>query len=149
MDAADILQTYLDEVSLAVLSGDWETYRVRVCLPCHIVSHDESKVVTTVDDLKAGFDQFHDTLRNQRVTDYIRLVESATQLDRDLITGRYISHVISGSHRLTPPFRSEMTLRYVGDRWCAASVTNSLVNSRWPLIRLAVNPDTPSEGSQE
>ena len=149
MEAADILQTYLDEVSLAVLADDWEAYHTRICLPCHIVSHDESKVVATIDDLKEGFDLFRNTLRIQRVTDYIRLVESATQLDRDLITGRYISHLISGSHRLMPPFRSEMTLRYVGDRWCAASVTNSLANSRWPLIRLAVNPDTPSEGSQE
>ena len=77
MDAAAIMQSYLDEVSIAVLSDDWDTYRDCVCLPCHIISHDESKVVVTETDLKAGFDQFRDTLRGQRVTDYIRLVESA------------------------------------------------------------------------
>ena len=146
MDAADILQIYLDEVSQAVMTDDWETYRARISLPCRIVSHNENKVVSTVQDLKDGFDQFRDTLRLQRVTDYIRLVEAAAQLDADLISGRYVSHLISGSHRLMPPFRSEMTLRLVGARWCAVSVTNSLPNSRWPLVQVALNPDDPSEG---
>jgi hypothetical protein len=146
MEATIILQTYLDQVSLAVMTDDWPTYCARVALPCHIVSHNENKVVATVEDLKQGFDQFRDTLRMQRVTDYIRLVEAASQLDQDLISGRYVSHLISGSHRLMPPFRSEMTLRRVGAQWCAVSVTNSLPNSRWPLVRLALNPDDPSEG---
>ena len=74
MEAANILQTYLDEVSRSVLADDWETYRQCVALPCHIVSHDESKVVSTEDDLRAGFDQFRDTLRINRITDYVRLV---------------------------------------------------------------------------
>lgn len=147
MDPADILQSYLDAVSIAVMTDDWDTYCAGICLPCHIISHNESKVVATVDDLKVGFDQFRDTLRIQRVTDYIRLVESATQLDQELISGRYVSHLICGSHRLMPPFRSEITLRLVENRWRAASVTNSLPNSRWPLMRLSVNPDTLPEGS--
>lgn len=146
MNAADILQIYLDEVSLAVMTDDWDTYRARISLPCHIVSHNENKVVSTVEDLKDGFDQFRDTLRLQRVTDYIRLVESASQPDLDLIAGRYVSHLISGGHRLIPPFRSEIMLRRAGDRWCAVAVTNSLTNSRWPLVRLTLNPDAPSEG---
>ena len=149
MDATDILQIYLDEISQAVMTDDWATYRAGICLPCHIISHDESKVVSTDADLKAGFDQFGATLRIQRVTDYIRLVESASQLDRDLISGRYVSHVIAGSHRLIPPFRSEMTLRLVGNRWCAASITNALANSRWPLVRLEVKSDTIPEGPRQ
>lgn len=146
MDPAILLQTYLDQVSQAVMTDDWPAYCARIALPCHIVSHNENKLVTTVEDLRAGFDQFRDTLRMQRVTDYIRLVEAASQLDADLISGRYVSHLISGSHRLIPPFRSEITLRLAGTEWCAVSVTNSLPNSRWPLVRLELNPDDPSEG---
>lgn len=148
MDAAGILQNYLDEVSAAVLNDDWETYRVSICLPCHIVSHDESKVVATEADLKAGFDQFRDTLRAQRVTDYVRLVESAAQLDKTLISGKSVSHLIAGSRRVMPPFTSQMTLRLVGNRWRAASVTNALANSRWPLVRLAVHPDEDPKGPE-
>lgn len=150
MDARAILQSYLDEVSTAVLADDWESYCDAVSLPCHIISHDESKVVATVEDLKAGFDQFRDTLRSQRVTDYIRLVESATQLEPSLISGKYVSHLISNGHRLMPPFLSQITLRLEGNRWRAASVSNALAYSRWPLVRLALHPETdPNEGLKE
>lgn len=149
MDAADIVQTYLDEVSQAVMTDDWETYRAGVNLPLHLISHDETKVIATEDDLRDGWTHFRDMLRIRRVTDYIRLVESASRLDKSLISGRYVSHLIAGSHRLMPPFRSAITLRLVGNRWRAASITNSLVNSRWPLVRLEVNQDTIPEGSEE
>ena len=149
MHATEILQTYLDEVSQAVLTGDWETCCTGICLPCHIISHDESKVVTTVADLKAGFDMFRATLQAQRMSEDICLVESAQQLDRALIAGRYITHLIAGSHRLMPPFWSEMTLRLVDNTWHAAAVTNGLANSRWPLVRLELNTDSALEGSNE
>lgn len=148
MDATRILQDYLDEVGKAVLTGDWDSYRDGVCLPCHIISRDESKVVQTEDDLRAGFDQFCDTLRRQHVTDYIRLVESAARLDGALLSGKYVSHVLAGGQRVVPPFKTQMTLRLVGNRWRAASVTNDLANSRWPLVRLAVHPDQDPKGPQ-
>ena len=141
MDAPETLQAYLDEVSRTVLADDWETYRMCVALPFHIVSHDENKVVSTEDDLRAGFDQFCDTLRFNRITDYIRLVESATMLDQDLISGSYMSHLISHGQRIMPAFRSQITLQLIGNRWRAASVTNALANSRWPLVRLQLHPD--------
>jgi hypothetical protein len=149
MDASDIFQVYLDMVSHAVMTDDWDTYRGTVHLPCHIVSHDESKVVETVKDLRAGFDQFSQTLRFHRVTDYIRLVEAASQLDADLISGSYVTHLVAGGQRIMPPFRSQMTLRRVGGLWRAVSVTNALANSRWPLVRLALHPDTNPEGPKE
>lgn len=141
MDTAAILQDYLDEVSLAVLHDDWQTYRDGISLPCAVITHSESKIVATEDDLRAGFETFRDTLRAQRVTDYIRLVDQAARLDKDLISGSYISHIIAGGQRVVAPFRSLMTLRLVGNRWRAASVTNGLANSRWPLMRLELPPD--------
>lgn len=149
MDAVVTMQTYLDAVSRSVLMDDWASYREMVSLPCHIVSHDENKVVTTEADLQQGFDQFRDTLRFHRATDYIRLVEAATLLDPDLISDSYVSHIISGGQRILPPFRSQMTLRLIEGRWKAVSVTNALANSRWPLVRLALHPETdPKEGPE-
>lgn len=141
MDPAAILQAYLDEVSAAVLRDDWATYRAGICLPCAVISHSESKIVATEAELRAGFVAFRDTLRAQRVTDYIRLVDRATMLDAELVAGSYMSHLISGGHRIVAPFQSLMTLRRVGGRWCAASVTNGLANSRWPLVRGELTSD--------
>ena len=148
MDTVLILQGFLDEIGAAVMAEDWETYRSGICLPCHITSQDESKVVSTEADLKAGFDQFCDTLRAQRVTDYVRVVQTAERLDETLISGKYVTHLVSGSQRVLPPFQSQMTLRLVGNRWRAASVTNALANSRWPLVRLAVHPDEDPKGPE-
>ena len=136
MDSAGILQFYLDEVADATMRGDWEAYSQAITLPCAVITHDESKIITTQDELRAGFDHFTTTLRTMRVTDYIRLVEQASRLDHDLISGSYISHLIAGGQRIIAPFRSIMTLRLVGNRWKAASITNGLANGRWPLIRL-------------
>ena len=149
MRTSMILQDYLDEVGRCVMVDDWDAYRLCVDLPCQILSTDETKVVSTVEDLKLGFEQFRDTLRAQRVTDYVRLVEDAVQLDRELISGRYVTHLIAGSHRLIHPFRSEITLRLIGNNWRAVSVTNTLANSRWPLMRLTTSPETTPEGSSE
>lgn len=147
MDAHAILQSYLDEVSHAVLTDDWDTYRDSVSLPCHIISHDETKVVATAEDLKSGFELFRDNLQVQKVTDYIRLVESAARMDPDLISGKYTSHILANGQRVLPPFRSQITLRLMGNRWRATSISNVLANSRWPLVRLALHPETdPKEG---
>lgn len=145
MEPVVLLQSYLDDVATALLADDWPAYRRRICLPCAVISHDESKLVTTEEDLRLGFDIFRDIFRAQRVTDYIRLVDQAHQLDLDLIAGSYVSHVIAGGHRVIAPYRSIMVLRLEDDVWRAASVTNGLANSRWPLVRrgLSLNPEGP------
>ena len=136
MEPVVLLQSYLDDVATALLADDWPAYRRRICLPCAVISHDESKLVTTEEDLRLGFDIFRDIFRAQRVTDYIRLVDQAHQLDLDLI---------AGGHRVIAPYRSIMVLRLEDDVWRAASVTNGLANSRWPLVRrgLSLNPEGP------
>ena len=146
--AAAILQDYLDAVSKSAMLDDWDSYRDAVILPFHFISHDESRVATTEAELKLIFGQFCDTLRFQKVTDYIRLVDSAALLDHDLISGSYITHLLVRGHRILDPFRSQMTLRLQGNRWRAASVTNSLATSRWQLIRLqlAADSDTDPKG---
>lgn len=149
MDAAAILQDYLDDVSLLVMAGDYPAYREVMCLPLHIISHDESKVVATEDDLRAGFEMFCQTLKMQKVTDFIRLVEATAELDPTLISGSYVTHLLSGGNRILPPFRNQITLRLEGNRWRAASITNPLANSRWPLVRLALHPDDDPKGPEE
>lgn len=144
-DAAAILQDFLDAVSETIMLDDWDGFRDAVSLPLHIISHDESKVVTTEAELKLIFDQFRNTLRFQKVTDYIRLVDSATLLDRFLISGNYITHLLARGHRILVPFRSQMTLRLQANRWRVASVTNGITTSRWRLIRQQLAPDSDSD----
>lgn len=153
MGANEILQGYLDFISDAVMAQDWDAYQGKIMLPLQLVTHTANINVETPEDLRAGFEAFCQTLQMQKVTHYVRLVETAKQLDQDLIAGRYVSHVMAGAHRILPPFTSEMTLRRQGGVWRAVSITNALANSRWPFVGIHVadtNPTaeiSPNEGS--
>jgi hypothetical protein len=139
LPAAQIMQGYLDDLSTAVLQGDWETYRRHVTLPFTLVTETATLVVDTEDSLRAGFDSFHSMLQFQRVTQYIRLVEAAVELGEGLISGRYTSHVIAGAHRIVPPFTSTTTLRLIGNVWCAVSITSAISNMQWPVSLIRVD----------
>jgi hypothetical protein len=143
-DAPHILQHYLDSIAGAVLRRDWPADRAGVTLPFQLVTHTTSLHIATEDDLRLGFDTFARTLHIQRITDYVRLVEGAERLDEVLIIGRYITHLMAGAHRVLPPFRSHITLRLEDGRWRAASITNALANSRWPVeVPIHITPSDP------
>lgn len=147
MPAMQLLQSYLDEIGTAVLGGDWETYRAHVELPFTLITETATLLVETEADLRKGFDSFHDMLKFQKVTQYIRLADSAVDLSDTLISGRYVSHFIAGTHRIIPPFRSTMTLRLIGNRWRAVAITNSISNMQWPIQVPRV--DQPLKGADE
>ncbi len=149
MQAVRILQDYLDDIAAAVMSGDYPRYRDGVVLPLHLVTHTTNLSVTTEDGLRNGFDAFRLMLRTQRVTDYIRLVESAQAIDEELISGRYVTHLIAGGMRVNDPFQSQITLRREAGRWRAASITNALSNSRWPLVMPSLANTDPLKGPEQ
>lgn len=149
MPALQILQAYLDEVGDACLRDDWETYVAAVELPFILMTQAATICISTQDELRIGFDAFCATLKHQRVTDHIRLAESAVDLDQGLISGRYTTHLLSGSHRIIPPYRSSITLRLAGNHWRAASISNDLVNTHWPLHLPQVGEDLLLKGTEE
>lgn len=134
MDLLRMFQTFLDDVTIAVMAGDFDTFAAHVSLPFHLVTESARLVVTTEADLRAGFDDFQQTLKVQHVTDMIRLAESAAFLSEDQISGRYVTHLLANGHRAVPPFSSQMELRREAGIWRTASISNSLYNHRWPLM---------------
>lgn len=147
MPAMQLLQSYLDQIGTAVLVGDWDTYRAHVELPFTLITETATLNVDTEEDLRKGFDSFYDMLKFQKVTQYIRLADSAVDLSDTLIVGRYVSHFIAGAHRIIPPFRSTMTLRLIGNRWRAVAITNSISNMQWPIQVPRV--DQPLKGADK
>lgn len=142
MQATAIAQTYLDEVSAIVMADDWEAYSDAISQPFLLITHAATLSFATPDDIRGVYDDFRVLLQSQRVTDFIRLVDSAQQIDQNLISARYITHLMAGSHRIMDPVRSSISLRLEGNRWRAASITNSVSSSRWPLLlpRLGDDP---------
>lgn len=134
MQATSIAQAYLDEVADIVMGGDWEAYCDTISRPFLLITHNSTLTFATPDDIRGVYDDFRQLLQTQRATDLVRLVDSAQQIDPNLISARYVTHLMSGSHRLMDPVRSSISLRLEGNRWRAASITNAVSSSRWPLL---------------
>ncbi len=148
VDAMAVLQKFLDETSRAVLDGDWETYRRRVILPFTLVTRTATMVVEDEDRLRMGFESFNQMLSLQRATHYICRTETATMLDPNLIAGGYSTHIFSGGLLIVPAFRSQVTLQLRDGMWRAATISNALVNERWPVLVPKPDPsgDMPEAG---
>lgn len=148
LDARALLQQFLDETSRAVLDGDWDLYRRRVILPFTLVTRTATIIVEDEDRLRMGFDSFNQMLALQRATHYIRRTEAATLLDPNLIAGGYTTHIFSGGLLIVPAFRSQVTLQLRDGLWRAATISNALVNERWPVLvpKPDRSPDRPEAG---
>lgn len=90
-----------------------------------------------------GFEDYSAARHSQCVTQLIRLADSATVMQRDLICCTCLTHVLSGGTWVSRPHNSMLALRKDGGHWKAASVTNSYYNSTLvdPPSRVSVRPD--------
>lgn len=141
MQATRIAQTYLDEVAALVMADDWDGYTDAICWPFLLITHETSLSFPAPEDIRPVYHDFRTLLVSQRVTDLIRLVETAQQIDDSLISARYVTHLMAGSLRIMEPVLSSISLRLEGNRWRAASITNAVSNSRWPLLMPKLGED--------
>ena len=142
MQATAIAQAHLDHVAAIVMAEDWAAYTTVISRPFLLVTQTSTLSFANPEDLRGLFQDFMLMLRTQRVTDYIRLVDTAQMIDDHLISARYATHLLSGGQRVMDPVRSGITLRLEGGRWRAASITNSVLTSRWPLLMPSQSRDT-------
>lgn len=147
MQATAIAQSYLDEVAAIVMADDWEAYCESISRPFLLITHTETLSFATPDDIRGIYDNFRLLLLGQRVTDFIRLVNSAQLIDQNLISARYVTHLMSGSLRIMEPVQSSISLRLEGNRWRAASIINAVSNSRWPLLMPKLGEDAQATNS--
>ena len=145
MQSSVIAQAYLDEVAAIVMADDWEAYTHVVSRPFLLVNAATTMTFATPEDIRSVYQDFVLLLRTQRVTDFIRLVEASQQIDPCLISAQYVTHLMSGGHRILDPVRSSICLRLEGNRWRAASITNevSTSDSRWPLLMPKLGEGSP------
>jgi hypothetical protein len=129
---AEEAQGYLDEMSRVTLAGDWDGYRARVDLPFHLTSGSGNSVVASEAELWPLFQGFHDWLRSEQVTEYLRVVRAAWMLDGGLLSAAYDTHVIAAGQRRRLNSPSQIVLRRApeGD-WRAASIQTPMPISRW------------------
>ncbi len=147
MLAHDVLQSYLDDMGMAVMNDRVEDYIARVQLPLSIVTSSARLTVATVADLEEGFDDFTDMLLAHGVTEMRRTVHAASFLGNDHIVGVYETRLMAGDRLALPIFHSKMWIGCYDGVWKAIKICNTTKDTRWPMLltRLETEKWPPEE----
>lgn len=136
----DVFQAHLDKVSEALLKDDFDAYFAVCCVPLVLITERTTKMISTEEEYRFGFENYAGLLKSQHATDLIRLAHDVEQLSPELMSGRYETHVLSGGKRIYGPFRSSMALRLEGETWKAAVILSPVHGAHWPIN--AIRPET-------
>ena len=134
MDLKTEIQGWLDRQTEAQLSGDFEAFADMHELPHVIVTRTAVLIVEDEVRLKEGFDAWVSMLKTQNVSDVIHTVQDASEIGDDLLSGRYVTHLLRGATPICPPYSSTATFRCDADRALrVVSMTNGMKNLSWPI----------------
>jgi hypothetical protein len=131
----DIYQRALNVVSQAVLAGDFDRYADQIDLPYLVHTETARHLVATRGDLVPTFRALHETLREQGVTHYERVVRAADYVDRDRIEGWHHTHLISHGERVSCPLVSRHTIVRRGGAWLFSEAHYQITADRWPVTK--------------
>jgi len=129
----DVFQKHLDDVSDALMTGNFEKYMSLVANPMVVITEIATTVITKEEQFRFGFDHYSGMLRTECATDLIRLASSVTEYGPNLITGRLETHILRSGQRLYGPFASAMTLVRKERRWLINSVVSPVHAEKWPI----------------
>ncbi len=129
----DVFQRHLDDVSEALMQGDFDAYFERVCDPLIVANEQSTIVITGEDQFRFGFDSYVGMLRSQRASHLMRLASSVTDLGPALLTGQYVTQILRDGHRIYGPFESALVLRLVDKVWKLACVASTSHRDDYPI----------------
>ncbi|MBM7069815.1 hypothetical protein [Actibacterium sp. 188UL27-1] len=137
-DPLKIYQHNLDVVSEAILSGNFDGISQHIRLP-HICRMGQTDIVIErEEDYVQGMREYGEGLRNQGVTNYIRLGKAARFMSDRFISGWHMTYVLSGATSIVRPYRSRMVLQLEDACWRVVQSDHELAADRWPVIGQSV-----------
>ena len=131
--AKDILQTYLDQMGQAVMTGDFAAYADGIALPFTLPTAGGDIIVEPQEELATGLKEFRDMLTSQKTTDLLRTVLNAEFQSDSEILGHYETNILSDGKRTFPVWPSGISLVHQDDHWRATWITNDMDAARWPV----------------
>ncbi len=129
----DVFQRHLDDVSEALMQGDFDAYFERVCDPLVVINEQGTTVISGEDQFRFGFESYVGMLKSQRASHLMRLASSVTELGSDLLTGQYVTQILRGGQRIYGPFESALVLRLVDGVWKLCCVASSSHREDYPI----------------
>lgn len=127
-----IYQTFIDALSRANNDNDFDLYCSYLMLPYSSHTEAADNIISTVEEVRAFFDQVRRTLDEKGCDRLVRRAESAEFVSADLICGYHATEFYAGETCVFGPIKSRIVLIRKGTDWYIKSVTNSLSNSKFP-----------------
>ena len=143
MSGTDEFQHYLDEIVDAIRARDFEAFRAHIALPVTVITAEGTQIIAGSDELRDGFEGYIAALDGHGVTDYVRVVLSATAISPTLASCTYMTHLLRNGARVVEPFPSTVLLRRDDGTWRAISFMVSLTHERW-RFRLPGTEEAPA-----
>lgn len=141
MDLKTKVQGWLDRQTEAHMSSDFEAFAAMHELPHVIVTRAAVLIVEDEARLKEGFDAWVSMLKTQNVSDVIHTVQDANEIGDDLLSGRYVTHLLRGATPICPPYSSTATFRSDAEPLRVVSMTTGMKNLSWPITVPRVEGD--------
>ena len=115
--AKEICEGHLETTGRALLARDFEAFAACFDLPHTIETPDRKTVLKTLAALRSVFDRVCEDYQYRRVTDLMRFIEVAEFRGPNRIEVMYVTHMMSGSHRVVDPFPCYSVVERIGDSW--------------------------------
>lgn len=141
-DWKDRIQDWLDKDVETYFADDFRAHADALVLPYVVVTRTAVMIVEGEARLKEGFDAWVSMLKTQNVSDVIHTMQDANEIGDDLISARYMTHLLRGATPICPPYSSTSVFRVSeSGKICAVSMTTGLKNLSWPITVPRVEGD--------
>lgn len=121
-----------DQLTFALLSGDFDRYREIIELPLTIVPTDESPYTLSDETaLKRDFQLYHSVLKLHGVTDIFREVRNVIEQPGGVYRIQCRVHMMVRANRIADPFQSEMLIRERGGQWRILEIRSLAAHIDW------------------
>lgn len=141
------LQAWLDNLVDSFIANDEDRFIGMYSLPFSVITAETTMIASDEQDLRVAFREYVATIREQGVTDLIRIAQQTTMIEPTLAVGVYETNLLRRGQRLIPPYTSAVSLRKEGDIWQATSMMNAISHNDW-VDRLSTSTpacDPPEE----
>lgn len=135
MTVLALYQDALNQVSAAVLAGDFDAYADRIDLPYLIHTSNARLLVESREALRQTFDALHAVLKSEGVTHYERVARAAEFVGQDRIEGWHHTHLIANGASIKYPHVSRHAIVRRGRDWRFSEAHYRIRADHWPVTR--------------
>ena len=136
--ALEIYQGVLDDLSQTLSQGRYDHAPGFFNFPIQFRTQGADMVLETVEEVERGYAVLLESLRGQGMTEILMLASRARWLSPKYIEGFHVSHYLTGTTPLVPPFHNRAVLREVAGAWRVDEAESEASNAKWPIDKIKV-----------